>query len=225
MSHLAALGWVCLSIDYRTAPTHKWPRHIHDVKAAVAWARAHVNEFGGDRGFIAISGASAGGHLAALAGLTSNDPAMQAHLTAGSDTSVDAVVGIYGRYDFVDRSTLERELFVKFLERIVFDARLDTNPEAFIGASPIDRIHAGAPPFLVIHGSRDSLIPVGQARAFVDRLRATSRSPVGYIELPGAGHGFDLIDGARTGSITTAIGLFLNKIRRDHSAGSAVSAV
>lgn len=46
MAHLAAQGWVCLSIDYRVAPHHRWPRHIHDVKAAIAWARANVDKFG-----------------------------------------------------------------------------------------------------------------------------------------------------------------------------------
>ncbi len=66
LSHLAEQGWVCLSIDYRVAPHHRWPRHITDVKAAIAWARANVDKFGGDRNFVAVAGCSAGGHLAAL---------------------------------------------------------------------------------------------------------------------------------------------------------------
>jgi len=100
MSHLAELGWVCLSVQYRVSPHHRWPSHITDVKTAVAWARANVDKFSGDRNFIAVAGCSAGGHLSALAGLTGNDPDMQTDLPAGSDTSVDAVVGIYGRYDW-----------------------------------------------------------------------------------------------------------------------------
>ena len=119
MSHLAEQGWVCLSIDYRVAPHHRWPQHITDVKTAIAWARANVDKFGGDRNFVAIGGTSAGGHLSALAGLTINDPEMQADLPEGSDTSVDAVVGIYGRYDWEDRSTAERARFLDFLERVV----------------------------------------------------------------------------------------------------------
>jgi acetyl esterase/lipase len=94
MSHLAEMGWVCLSIDYRVAPHHRWPAHITDVKTAIAWARANVDKFGGDRNFIAIAGCSAGGHLSALAGLTPNDPEMQADLPVGSDTSVDAVAAV-----------------------------------------------------------------------------------------------------------------------------------
>lgn len=214
MSHLAELGWVCLSIQYRVAPHHRWPAHITDVKTAVAWARANVDKFGGDRNFVAVAGSSAGGHLSALAGLTGNDPGMQTELPAGSDTSVDAVVGIYGRYDWEDRSTAERVRFVDFLERVVVKRRIDRHPEVFRDASPIARVHRDAPPFLVIHGSNDRVIPVEQARSFVERLRSVSHSVVSYMELPGAGHGFDLTDGARTGAMATAVGLFLNQIHR-----------
>jgi acetyl esterase/lipase len=217
MSHLAQQGWVCLSVNYRVAPHNRWPQHITDVKTAIGWARANVDRFGGDRNFVAIAGCSAGGHLAALAGLTPNDPEMQADLPEGSDTSVDAVVGIYGRYDWEDRSTPERDRFVDFLERVVVKRKIDRHPEIFRKASPIAQVHPDAPPFLVVHGSGDSVIPVAQARGFVERLRAVSRSVVSYVELPGAGHGFDMTDGARTGSVSTAIGLFLNHIHRNRS--------
>ena len=212
MSHLAEKGWVCLSIDYRVAPQHRWPQHITDVKTAIAWARANVDRFGGDRNFIAVAGCSSGGHLTALAGLTGNDPQMQADLPEGSDTAVDAVVGIYGRYDWEDRSTAERERFVDFLERVVVKRNFARHRDTFRRASPIARVHPDAPPFLVIHGTNDTVIPVAQARSFVEQLRSISQSEVGYLELPGAGHAFDMIDGARTGSMATAIGLFLNQI-------------
>lgn len=221
MSHLAEMGWVCLSIDYRVSPHNPWPAHITDVKTAIAWARANVDRFGGDRNFVAIAGTSAGGHLAALAGLTINDAELQCELPEGSDTSVDAVIGIYGRYDWEDRSTVERVRFVDFLERVVVKHRQSRHPEIFHKASPIARVHPGAPPFLVIHGSGDSVIPVAQARSFVDRLRAVSRSVVSYVELPGAGHGFDMIDGARTGSMATAVRLFLNQIHRNRMSAAA----
>jgi acetyl esterase/lipase len=215
MAQLAEMGWVCLSVQYRVSPHNRWPSHITDVKTAIAWARANVDKFGGDRNFIAVAGCSAGGHLSALAGLTPNDPAMQTELPPGSDTSVDAVVGIYGRYDWEDRSTAERDQFVDFLERVVVKRSIERHPEVFRDASPIARINPDAPPFLVIHGSSDRVIPVAQARSFVERLRAVSRSVVSYVELPGAGHGFDLTDGARTGATATAIGLFLGQIYRN----------
>lgn len=225
MSHLAEQGWVCLSIDYRVAPHHRWPRHITDVKAAIAWARANVDKFGGDRNFVAIAGCSAGGHLAALAGLTPNDPELQGELPDGSDTSVDAVVGVYGRYDWEDRSTAERDRFVDFLERVVVGRTIDRHPEIFRQASPIARVHKHAPPFLVVHGTGDTVIPVAQARSFVEQLDRVSDAPVGYIEFPGAGHGFDMTDGARTGAMATAIGLFLNQIHRSAAADRSKAVV
>ena len=215
MSQLAEMGWICLSVQYRVSPHHRWPSHITDVKTAIAWARANVDKFGGDRNFIAVAGCSAGGHLSALAGLTANDPEMQTELPPGSDTSVDAVVGIYGRYDWEDRSTVERDRFVDFLERVVVKRRIDRHPKVFRDASPIARIHPDAPPFFVIHGSSDKVIPVTQARSFVERLRSISRSVVSYVELPGAGHGFDMTDGARTGAMSTAVGLFLGQVYRN----------
>ena len=217
MSRMAELGWVCLAIDYRVSPHHRWPRHIIDVKTAIAWARANVDKFGGDRNFVAVAGCSAGGHLSALAGLTPGDPRYEAKLPEGADSSVDAVVGIYGRYDWEDQSTRERAQFVEFLERVVVKRTIARHPEVFRDASPIARAHRNAPPFLVIHGSKDSVIPVEQARSFVERMRATSHSMVGYLELPGAGHGFDLIDGERAGVAAHATSLFLNQVYRSRS--------
>jgi acetyl esterase/lipase len=217
MSRLAEQGWVCLAVDYRVAPHHRWPRHITDVKTAIAWARANVDRFGGDRNFVAVAGCSAGGHLSALAGLTPDDSAHQAELPEGADSSVDAVVGIYGRYDWEDRSTPERVRFVDFLERVVVRKSIARHPDVFRDASPIARVHRNAPPFLVIHGSKDNVIPVEQARSFVDRLRAVSHSMVGYLELPGAGHGYDLIDGERAGAAAHVASLFLNQVYRTKS--------
>jgi acetyl esterase/lipase len=225
MSHLAELGWICLSVEYRTSPQHRWPAQILDVKAAIAWARANVAQYGGDPNFIAITGCSAGGHLAALAALTPDDPQWQSDLPDDADTSVDAVVSMYGRYDWEDRSTAERNRFMDFLERVVVKRSQSRHPETFRSASPLARVRADAPPFLVIHGSEDGLIPVEEARVFVDDLRSVSDAAVSYVELPGAGHGFDLTDGARTGAVNNAIGLFLDCVARNRLTAPAVKVV
>ena len=70
MSHLAQLGWVCVSINYRVSPRSTWSDHIIDVKHAIAWVKAPIGEYVGDPDFIAITGGSAGGHLSSLAALT-----------------------------------------------------------------------------------------------------------------------------------------------------------
>jgi acetyl esterase/lipase len=218
MAHLAEKGWVCLSMQYRTSPRHRWPRQIMDVKAAVAWARAHAHTYGGDRTFVAVAGSSAGGHMASLVGLTPGEAQWESELGPSADTSVDAVVSIYGRYDWQDRSTPERARFMEFLERVVVKRRQSHRPEIFRDASPVARLHSAAPPFLVIHGDSDVIIPVKEARGFVDRLREVSTQPVGYVELPGAGHGFDLTDNVRTGASVRAIGLFLDHVYRSRGA-------
>ena len=77
MQQLAAQGWVCVAINYRLAPRDPFPAQIIDVKRALAWIREHIADHGGDPDYVAITGGSAGGHLAALAALTANDPAYQ----------------------------------------------------------------------------------------------------------------------------------------------------
>src|SRR5262249_42762608 len=100
MSHLADRGWICVSLNYRVSPLHTWPDHIVDVKRALAWVKDNIASYGGDPDFVAITGGSAGGHLAALAALTPNDPAFQPGFE-DADTSVVAAVPVYGRYDWV----------------------------------------------------------------------------------------------------------------------------
>jgi acetyl esterase/lipase len=225
LSHLAEQGWLCVAINYRAGPDHRWPRHIQDVKTAVAWVRANADRFGGDPSFVALAGASAGAHLAALSALTHDDPEYGAGLTPDADASVDAAVALYGRYDWEDMSTWQDKGIVEFLERVVVGKRIEHHRQVFRNASPIARIGPDAPPFLVVHGTADRFIPVQRARAFVEKLQSTSLAPVGYLELPDARHGFDIIDGIRTETAVTAIGLFLEEIRRTHQSAHARKAI
>jgi acetyl esterase/lipase len=225
LSRLVKQGWVCLTMDYRVSPVHRWPRHIADVNAAIAWTRANVDQYGGDRDFVAIAGCSAGGHLAALAGLTPGDPAFRGELDERADTTVDAVVGIYGRYDWQDRSTATRKNFQAFLERVVVRRSQSRHPEVFAAASPLARIHEDAPPFFLIHGEQDTIIPVDEARRFRAALRAVSRNPVEYVEIPRAGHAFDLVDTSHARHGADQITKFLTGVRERHVETRSVAAV
>jgi acetyl esterase/lipase len=225
LSHLVKQGWICLTMDYRVSPVHRWPRHIADVNAAIAWARANVDQYGGDRSFVAIAGCSAGGHLAALAGLTSGDAAFRGELAEHADTAVDAVVGIYGRYDWEDRSTPARRNFQGFLERVVVGRRQSRHPDIYAAASPLARIHEDAPPFFLIHGEHDTIIPVEEARKFRTALSAVSRNPVEYCEVPRAGHAFDLVDTSHARRCAVEATRFLAEVRHRHADRRAVAAV
>lgn len=223
MAHLARRGWVCMSVQYRTSPHHRWPRQMIDVKTAIGWARANAQRFGGDPDFVVVAGCSAGGHLATLAGLTTNDPQWHAELPADANTSVDGIVSVYGTYDWEDRSTGARDHYMRFLERVVVKRSQASDPDVYRAASPMQHVHSCAPPFLAIHGSDDGIIPVAEARAFVESMRSSSEAPVGYIELPGVGHGFDLVDGTRTAAVVAAIARFLDQIHRDRPERKATS--
>jgi acetyl esterase/lipase len=209
MSHLAARGWVCVSIGYRVAPRHTWPDHIVDVKRALAWVKENIADYGGDPNFVAMTGESAGGHLCALAALTPNDPKFQPGFE-DADTSVVAAVPIYGRYDWFTTEGEGRREFVELLEKFVVKRTLATHRDVFIDASPIRDVRADAPPFFVLHGTDDSLIPVGEAREFVEQLRSVSKAPVPYAELPHAQHAFDIFSSPRAHQSAEAIARFLS---------------
>jgi acetyl esterase/lipase len=210
MLHMAARGWVCIAINYRLSPRHPFPAHLVDVKRAIAWIRENGSSYGADPGFIAITGGSAGGHLAALAALTPNDPEYQPGFE-NADTSVQAAVPHYGVYDFagVTGAPRVRRMRDGFLgPRVMFkDPRSDL--AAFEKASPLLRVNADAPPFFVIHGRSDSLVGVDQARQFVRALREVSGHTVGYAELPGTQHAFDVFPSIRSAHVVRGVDRFL----------------
>jgi acetyl esterase/lipase len=216
MHELVQRGWVCVSINYRLSPRATWPAHIVDCKRAVAWVRSHIAEYGGDPNFIAISGGSAGGHLCALLALTPGLPEWQPGFEE-ADTSVDACLPFYGVYDM----TVDPDLmgaygrgFLTFLERRVMKASYAENPTLFEEASPDCRVSPSAPPFLVVHGTNDTLVPVVVARHFADRLRAVSPAPVAYAELPLAQHAFEVLASIRSRHSTLGAVRFLDGVRR-----------
>jgi len=217
MSHLAANGWVCFNLNYRLSPGATFPDHLIDLKAGLVWIREHAEQWGIDPDCVTVTGGSAGGHLAALMGLTANDPEYQPGFE-DADTSLRAAVPIYGVYDFTSRlGTRRLPFWYRRLERQIMKAFRDEEPEKFRRASPIERIHPGAPPFFVIHGDRDTLAPVEEARYFADQLREASKAPVIYAELGGAQHAFDLFCSPRTAHMLKAVLQFLNAAR-DHPA-------
>lgn len=218
MQHLAAHGWVCVSVDYRLSPRATFPDHLIDVKRALAWVRGHADELGADPGFVAIAGNSAGAHLAALAALTANDPAYQPGFE-DVDTSVAACVGFYGVYDFLDRRAEWPHAGMKrLLARHVMKASREDARSAYELASPVARVHPDAPPFLLVHGTHDTLSPPGESRHLFERLRALSRAPSAYVEVPGAQHAFEVFPSVRTAHVVDGVARFLEGVRAARAA-------
>lgn len=209
MSHLAEQGWICVSIGYRISPRHPWPDHIVDVKRALAWVKDNIASYGGDPESVCITGGSAGGHLTALAALTPNDPKWQPGFE-DADTSVVAAVPVYGRYDWFSTSGTGRSEFMEILQRLIVKLPLSGNEQVYRDASPITLVRPDAPPFFILHGVNDSLIPVGEGREFAKALRDASTSPVVYAEIPHAQHAFDFFGSPHGHYTADAVEKFLN---------------
>lgn len=208
MLHLAARGWVCVTANYPLSPKATFPDHLVAVKRALVWVKEHIAEYGGDPSYVAVSGGSAGGHLAALVALTSGDATLQPGFEE-ADTSVQAAVPFYGVYDFTNRHGIRRFGMGRFLEKTVMKTRLADDPEGWAKASPMDQVREDAPPFFVVHGANDTLVPVQEARHFVKLLRDAGTEPVAYAELPGAQHAFEVFRSIRTAHAVRAVERFL----------------
>ncbi|HEX4249412.1 MAG TPA: alpha/beta hydrolase [Pseudonocardia sp.] len=216
LGYLAERGWVCVTVNYRLAPAERWPAMVVDVKRAIAWTREHISGHGGDPGFIAITGGSAGGHLAALAALSPNDPDFQPGFSE-VDTSLAAAVPLYGVHDF----TRDRQGLFALLENRIIGTSFADDERTWRQASPTLRVGPDTPPVFVVHGSTDAIVGVEQSRRFVAALRASSPSAVGYAELPHAQHGFDVLATARTAYTVDAVYRFLESVRRRSPATGA----
>lgn len=151
---LTAGGYLYVSMDYRLSPKHRWPACREDVEDAVAWTKAHVREHGGDPDRIAILGYSAGGQLAFWAAIRDQPPGR-----------LKALVGLAPTTDFLE--DLGRRSGPSKALRDLMDCRDDEPFERTLlrlyEASPINYLHAGMPPILLIHGSEDRSVPFQQS--------------------------------------------------------------
>ena len=224
MAHLVQRGWVCVAPNYRLSPRSTWPDHIVDVKKVLAWVKDNIADHGGDPDFVVITGGSAGGHLCSLAALTPRLPEFQPGFE-DADTSVSACVAFYGVYDFTNRHGTGREDMQPFLEKRVFKSLVAEDRPRWEQASTISHVGPEAPPFFVLHGTNDSLVPVEQARTFVDELRKASSNPVAYAELPLAQHAFDILPSVRAAYTARAVERFLAVIRSEHGGPTPAEAV
>ena len=216
MSHLATRGWVSFAINYRLSPRATFPDHIVDVKRAIRWIREHAAEYGADPDFLCVTGGSAGGHLTALAAVSANDPRFQPGFEA-VDTRLAGAVPFYGVFDLVDRRRIRgRQTMVPVLAKNVFKCTPEENRELWEAASPLSHVSPEAPPFLLVHGTHDSLVWLEEMRVFERALREKSRQPVLTLELGGAQHAFDTFHSPRSAHVVRAVTAFLEHVHAQH---------
>lgn len=224
MYELASRGWICVAANYRLSPSVSFPTHLHDCKEALCWIRINGREYGMNPDFVAVTGGSAGGHLAALMGLTENRTELQPDHPE-VDTSIQACVPFYGVYDFLVRYDQHpnQQIYQRFLTGKVMHETLEDNPELWDLASPVAQIHADAPPFMLVHGSLDSLATVNEGRVFSQKLREASNNPVVYLEMPGAEHAYEVVHSLRTEHTVDAVHRFLEWVRAGNANSAAKS--
>jgi acetyl esterase/lipase len=212
LAHLATRGFVGFNVNYRLSPGATFPDHLVDIKRAIAWIREHAAELRVDAGFIAVTGGSAGGHLAAMAALTAHEPRFQPGFET-ADTTVQAAIPLYGIYDLANHSARHAPGFHDMLlEPLVIKAFFAEEPEKFVDASPIAHVGPHAPPFFVIHGDRDTMAPLADARDFVAALREVSHQPVLFAEIGGAQHAFDVFVSPRSLPVIQGVARFLEHL-------------
>jgi len=200
--------YAAVSIGYRLSWQDPWPAQIDDVKAAIRWIRAHAREYGFDPNRICAMGASAGGHLVAKLGLTNGVAAAEGRLgpDLGQSSSVQCVIDEFGPIDLQHFEVGPPTGQPSPVELLLGGKPAD-KPEAARSASPILNVSAQAPPFLIVHGTKDPLVNYQESV----RLDATLRQagvPVLFQTVEGGGHG-DF--GAASPAVEERIRLFLER--------------
>lgn len=186
---LAQKGFAAVSLTYRFAPTWHAPAQMEDVQRAVRWLRKNADQYGLDPKRFGAIGGSAGGHLASFLGLTeardNSDPDL-----AKYSSRVQCVVDCYGPVDLV---AMMRSASAPIVQGFI-GKPLAGNEEDYRKASPVTYVTKDAPPFLILHGTRDvgtsrGQVPMEQSVEFHEKL-VKAGAEATLIKVEGAGHGF-----------------------------------
>jgi acetyl esterase/lipase len=198
VNDVIARGFAVASINYRLAPGAKWPAQIVDMRCAVRFLRATAARWHLDpRRFTAL-GDSAGGQLVSLAALSAQqEPQWNSNEYAAQSSALQAVVDCWGPADLNKPGWSRLAIGIG---RNVFGATLGSQSDVLRRASPVSHIHAGAPPFLIIQGRLDALVPSQQSAELQSRLVSAGDAAL-LIDVAHAGHGLAPIGGAISPSL------------------------
>jgi acetyl esterase/lipase len=192
VEHLAR-GYAVASINYRLSQHALFPAQIEDCKAAVRWLRAHAGTYGLDPNHFAAWGSSAGGHLAALLGTTGDTKEFDGGDHLDQPSRVQAVVDYFGPTDFLQMDAHRPpdgmvHDAADSPESLLIGGPIQQNPEKTRRANPITYVTKDDPPFLIVHGDADPLVPHHQSELLAAALERAG-VPVTFYTVKGAGHG------------------------------------
>ena len=190
---LARGGFVGVSVNYRLSGEALFPAAVHDCKAALRWVRAHAAEYGVDPDRVGAFGGSAGGHLAALVGVSAGDAYLEGEEGHSAFSSaVQAVVSHYGPSDFLRMNDAPGRLdhdAPDSPESAFIGAPIQQCPEQVGRANPISYVGAATPPVLLVHGREDMAVPFNQSERLYGALRRAGATAA-LVPVENAGHGF-----------------------------------
>jgi acetyl esterase/lipase len=162
------------SIDYRLLQEGgAFPANLHDCKAAVRWVRAHAADYGLDGDHMGVWGDSAGGHLAALVGLTGDVAELEGEIgLCGVSSRVQAVCAYFGAMDLLALlgPELDRSPRAPRMAALIGVESLAGHVDQLRAASPVTYASADAPPCLLLHGDVDTIVPVSQSVLLYEAL-------------------------------------------------------
>ena len=212
-------GYAVASINYRLSQHAKFPAQIQDAKAAIRWLRAQAKEYGYDSGRIGVWGASAGGHIVALLGTTGDEKEFDVGPNLDQSSAVQAVIDFFGPTDFLqiqaqtgDTGRLNHDA-PDSPEAHLLGGPVQENPDKAIRANPISYVSVDDPPFLIMHGEEDDVVPIGQSELLHAALEKAG-VPSKLQRIPDAGHGFGGPE------IERAVLAFFNRHLQDTSRGA-----
>jgi acetyl esterase/lipase len=191
---LAGHGYVILAPEYHLAPKYKWPRQMEDVHQCVTWARANADMLSLAPEKLVLMGRSAGGQIAAMAAL--NFPELEAK----------GCISMYAPFDlkFAHQFSREDDIIgaLKLLRQYLGGDPADAE-KAYLSASGIEFLRPTMPPILLMHGTRDPIVWVEQARRTKVRAEKQGQgAKVTVVELPWATHGFDYFPQSPGGQVS-----------------------
>ena len=193
------------TINYRLSGEALWPAQVHDCKAAIRWLRANAAKYHLDPERIGVIGSSAGGHLVAMLGTSGGNKSLEGDVGPypGTSSRVQCVVDQFGPTDFLAMGGGHNAAYSPESELI--GGALQANKDKARAASPISYVSAHAPPFLIIHGDRDPLVPFNQSELLHAALKKAGVECL-FVRVEGAGHG-----GFRNPEIAKRIRQFFDK--------------
>ena len=178
----AAKGYVVASINHRFSQHAVFPAQIHDCKAAIRWLRANASKYGLDPDHVGVWGSSSGGHLVALLGTTAGVKELEGPGgNAEQSSRVQAVVDWYGPTDFLT-------VGAKDTRTNLLGGDPQENKDKAVKASPMTYVSKDAAPFLIMHGDKDSTVPISQSGTFAQALQQAGAEAT-FVIVKGAGHG------------------------------------